>query len=167
MKNIILIGMPGAGKSTLGVILAKTLRMDFIDTDLIIQEKTGKLLHEIIGNNGPRAFLEIEEETICNLHPRHSVIATGGSAVYSDMGMKHLKSEGMVIYLRISFEVMAQRLRNIRTRGIVLVGGSDLCDMYSQRIPLYEKYADITIDCSGGDFEESVEKIVSTLSGLR
>ena len=163
MKNIILIGMPGAGKSTLGVILAKTLRMNFIDTDILIQERTGELLQDIIDNEGSTALLKIEEETILDLAAHHAVIATGGSAVFSEKAMKHMRSDGVVLYLDISFEKMVQRLKNIKTRGIVLFEGSNLHDMYSERVPLYEKYADITIGCSEGDFEDIVGKVIREL----
>ncbi|MFA6226329.1 MAG: shikimate kinase [Methanoregula sp.] len=163
MKNIILIGMPGAGKSTMGVILAKTLGMKFIDTDIVIQEKTGRLLQEIIDTDGPDAFRKIEEKTILPLHCHHTVIATGGSAVFSERAMNHLKSGGIAIYVHISFEEMARRLKNIMTRGIVLIAGQGLRDMYTQRIPLYEKYANITIDCSHDAFETCVEKVIDVL----
>jgi shikimate kinase len=166
MKNIILIGMPGAGKSTVGVILAKTLGMTFVDTDIAIQERTGRLLLEIIDTEGPDAFLKIEEETILSRHSDHAVIATGGSVVFSGKAMAHLKSEGVVIYLAISFEEMAKRLRNITTRGIILFKGESLLDMYHERIPLYEKYADITVDCPGGDFEEIVGEVIREIEGL-
>jgi len=144
--------MPGAGKSTMGVILAKTLGMKFIDTDIAIQETTGRLLQEIIDTDGPDAFRKIEEKTILSLHCHHTVIATGGSVVFGGRAMKYLKSEGIVIYLTISCEEMARRLRNITSRGIVLIAGQGLFDMYNQRIPLYEKYADITIDFSHDNF---------------
>lgn len=163
MKNIILIGMPGAGKSTVGVILAKTLGMKFTDTDIAIQEHAGRLLQEIIDKEGTGAFLAIEERTILSRHFHHAVIATGGSVVFSMRAMKYLKSGGVVVYLKISFEEMAQRLRNITTRGIVLIAGQSLRDMYDQRIPLYETYADITIDWSDEDFENIVEKVIDEL----
>jgi shikimate kinase len=163
MKNIILIGMPGAGKSTAGVILAKTLGMKFTDTDIVLQENTGRLLQAMIDEEGPDAFLEIEEKTILSYHFHNSVIATGGSVVFSERAMEHLKSDGVVIYLHISFEEMARRLGNITTRGIVLAAGQSLQDMYTKRIPLYEKYADITIDCSDHDFETVVGKIMKEL----
>jgi len=160
MKNIILIGMPGAGKSTVGVILAKTLGMKFIDTDIAIQENAGKLLQDIIDAKGPAAFLKTEEATILSLNFHNAVIATGGSVVFSERAMKHLKSKGIVIYLKISFDEMKSRLNNITTRGIVLIAGQSLRDMYDQRIPLYETYADITIDCSKGDFETVVRNVI-------
>jgi shikimate kinase len=163
MKNIILIGMPGAGKSTVGVILAKTLGMNFIDTDIVIQEHTGKLLQEIIDEEGPVAFLKIEEKVILALDVVHTVIATGGSIVFSERAMEQLKSGSIALYLNISFERMVHRINNITTRGIVLIRGQDLRDMYNQRIPLYEKYADMSIDCSDDDFENIVQRIVQEL----
>jgi shikimate kinase len=163
MKNIVLIGMPGAGKSTVGVILAKTLGRKFVDTDIVIQEKRGRLLQDIIDEDGPEAFLEIEEETIRSLQCHHSVIATGGSVVFSTKAMEHLKSHGVVLYLSISYEEMVRRLDNIMTRGIVLVAGESLRDMYDERVPLYEQYADITIDCTDIHFEKSIGKVVADL----
>jgi shikimate kinase len=164
MKNIILIGMPGAGKSTVGVILAKTLGRKFVDTDLVIQEHAGRLLQEIIDTDGPDAFKKIEEETVLSLHRRNSVIATGGSVVFSGPAMEYLKANGIVVYLKISFEEMEKRLRNITTRGLVLSRGETLREMYDERVPLYEKYADITIGCSDQDFETVVGKVVETIA---
>ncbi|MCK9592715.1 MAG: shikimate kinase [Methanoregula sp.] len=163
MKNIVLIGMPGAGKSTMGVILAKTLGRNFTDTDIVAQEKSGRLLQEIIDEEGTGAFLEAEEKTILSLHGHHAVIATGGSVVFSEKAMEHLKKDGVVIYLKISFEEMVRRLDNITTRGIVLAEGQSLRDMYNLRVPLYEKYADITIDCSDGDFEHCIGNVMNKL----
>ncbi|MHB8163080.1 MAG: shikimate kinase, partial [Methanoregula sp.] len=119
MKNIILIGMPGAGKSTMGVILAKTRGMKFIDTDIAIQETTGRLLQEIIDTDGPGAFKILEEKTILSLHCHNTVIATGGSVVFSERAMEYLKLRGIVVYLQISFDEMTKRLRNSEARGIV------------------------------------------------
>jgi shikimate kinase len=163
MKNIVLIGMPGAGKSTMGVILAKTLGRNFIDTDIVAQETTGRLLQDIIDTEGTVAFLKTEEKTILSLHCRNAVIATGGSVVFSEKAMEHLKKEGVVIYIDISFEEMVRRLNNITTRGIVLVAGQSLLDMYNQRVPLYEECADITIDCSDGDFEQCIRNVINGL----
>jgi shikimate kinase len=162
-NNIILIGMPGAGKSTVGVILAKSLGMQFIDTDILIQERTGRMLQEILDGEGPDAFKRIEEETVLSLHPHHAVIATGGSVVCSEAAMTHLKSGGLVVYLKISYAEMETRLRNITTRGILLLPGQSLREMYDERVPLYEKYADITVACSGEDLESVVRRVIEAL----
>ena len=164
MKNIILIGMPGAGKSTMGVVLAKTLGLAFIDTDILVQENAGRLLQEIIDAEGPGAFLEREEKTILSQNFKNTVIATGGSVVFSETAMAHLKKNGVVIYLAISFEKMEERLGNITTRGIVLVAGQSLRGMYDQRLLFYEKYADITIDCEDDDFERRIANVIEELS---
>jgi len=163
MKNIVIIGMPGAGKSTMGVILAKTLGRNFIDTDIVAQENTGRLLQEIIDDEGTDAFLKTEERTILSLQCRNAVIATGGSVVFSEKAMEHLKKDGIIVYIRISFEEMVRRLNNITTRGIVLVAGQSLREMYDQRVPLYEKYSNITIDCSDGDFENCIGNVIDEL----
>ena len=137
--------------------------MTFVDTDIAIQERTGKLLQEIIDTEGPDAFLKTEEKTILSLQCRNSVIATGGSVVFSGNAMNHLKEDGVVVYLAISFDEMAKRLRNITTRGIVLFSGESLFDMYRERVPLYEKYADITVDCSKGEFEDIVGDVIGEI----
>ncbi|MCK8518734.1 shikimate kinase [Methanoculleus sp. 7T] len=162
-KNIILIGMPGAGKSTVGVILAKSLGVQFIDTDILIQERTGKMLQAILDEDGPDAFKRVEEETILSLHPRRAVVATGGSVVCSRNAMAHLKSAGVVVYLEISYAEMEKRLKNITTRGMVLLPGQSLRGMYDERVPLYEKYADLTIGCSGERFESVVGNVIEAL----
>jgi len=162
-KNIVLIGMPGAGKSTVGVVLAKTIGMQFIDTDILIQERTGKMLQKILDTDGPDAFKRIEEETILSLHPGRAVVATGGSVVCSEAAMAHLKSGGVVVYLKVSYEEMERRLKNITTRGIVLLPGQSLREMYDERVPLYEKYADLTIACSGTDLESVVGNVIEAL----
>jgi len=163
MKNIVITGMPGAGKSTIGVIHAKILGRNFTDTDIVAQETTGRLLQEIIDKEGSGAFLETEEKTILSLHCHNAVIATGGSVVFSEKAMEYLKKDGVVIYLDIFLEEMVRRLKNITTRGIVLVAGQNLRDMYNQRVPLYEKFADITIDCSDGDFENCIGNVMNEL----
>ena len=124
------------------------------------------VLQEIIDSEGPDAFLATEEETVLSIHCRNSVIATGGSVVFSRKAMDHLKKAGVVVYLEISCEEMIRRLKNITTRGIVLVAGQSLSDMYYERVPLYEKYADITVDCEEEDFEEVVGKVIGEIVGV-
>jgi shikimate kinase len=165
MKNIILIGMPGAGKSTTGVILAKVLGRRFIDTDIAIQERTGRLLQEILDKEGPETFKEIEEETVLAQEYHNAVIATGGSVVFSNNAMNHLKQESVIVYLTISYEEMEKRLRNLTTRGVVLRKGQSLRDMYNERVPLYGKYADITIDCND-DFDNCTADLIGRLRKL-
>lgn len=158
MKNILLIGMPGAGKSSVGVILAKTLGMGFVDTDLIIQNKSGKLLQDIIEHDGLEKFLIIEEKAMLSVKCMNTVIATGGSAVYSNKGMLYLKMNSLTFYLKLPFEEIEQRINNITTRGIAKQKGKSLYDIYLERIPLYEKYADKIIDCSDKSLEVIVGK---------
>ncbi len=164
MGNIVLIGMPGAGKSTIGVLLAKALNYGFIDTDLIIQNKTGKLLFQIIEENGIDGFLNIENDIIKNVDTDKMVIATGGSAVFGTEAMGHLKENGTIVYLKLPCEEVVRRVNNITTRGIAMQKGKSLEDVYVERTPLYNQYADITIDCNGTTIEECVEKIVNLLS---
>ena len=161
MKNITLIGMPGAGKSTVGVLLAKKIGADFTDTDLLIQKKHKKLLQQIVDELGFEDFVKDEGETIMTVCPDFSVIATGGSAVYNDEAMKYLKSISKVIYLKLSFESMMSRINNVATRGIVLKDGQSMETLFNERIPLYEKYADITIDCNGKNAEEVLTEILN------
>ena len=163
MENIILIGMPAVGKSTIGVLLAKTLILSFTDTDLLIQEKYKKSLCDIINDNGTKAFLNIEEDVILNSDFHNSVIATGGSAVYGENAMKKLKASGKVIYLDLSLEEIRKRIGDIKSRGVVLTKGTTLEDIFNDRKALYEKYADIKIDCNNLTAEECVEKIIAVL----
>ena len=152
-RHIILIGMPACGKSTVGVLAAKTLGYRFIDSDLVIQERTGKKLHRIIRDEGRDAFLAIEEAVNLTLgnDDAPSVIATGGSAVYSQAAMEHFKAVGTVVYLRLSYKTVEKRLGNFTHRGVVMPAGYTLRDLYDERCALYEKYADITVDESRGD----------------
>ena len=163
MRNIVLIGMPSAGKSTLGVLLAKTLCMPFTDTDLVIQEKENKLLQNIINEFGNEHFLKVEEATILNCNFSNHVMATGGSVVYSDAAMNHLKKSSIVVYLKLDYAEIEQRLNNITTRGVAIAEGQTLKDLYNERVPLYEKYADITLDCNGKGMEDTVEALVALL----
>lgn len=160
--NIILIGMPGAGKSTLGVLLAKALGMDFVDTDIVIQQFEGRLLQDIIDNDGMEKFIEIEERIISDLRLRNCVIATGGSVIFSEKAVNVLKQGGQIIYLHVPYEEIKKRLKNVKTRGIVIKAGSSLEDIYKERVPLYIKYADITVDCSNKNIEDCVREICGT-----
>ena len=161
--NIILIGMPGAGKSTVGVVLAKVLGYDFIDSDLLIQAETGKRLFEIINAEGIEGFLEIENRVNSRIQAYHTVIATGGSVVYGPEAMEHLKSIGTVVYIQASYEILEKRLGNLLKRGVAIRHGSTLKDLYNERVPLYEKYADITVDEDDKGIREVVETIEQML----
>lgn len=159
MKNIVLIGMPGAGKSTIGVLLAKALNYNFVDTDLLIQKKTGQLLYKTIEEKGLEAFLSIENQVLCDVYETESVIATGGSAIFGHQAMEHLKEDGTIVYLKLSYEEIIRRVNNIKTRGIAMKKGKSMKDVYEERTPLYEKYADVVIDCNKKTIEECVESI--------
>ena len=162
-NNIVLIGMPGVGKSTAGVILAKVLGYQFLDADLVIQEQEGRLLCEIIEEVGTDGFIEVENRVNSSLSVEHSIIATGGSVVYGKEAMEHLKSIGTVVYLKLPYEVLARRLSDIKGRGVVLKDGQTLKDLYEERVPLYEKYADIVVDEEGKDVEASLQAVLETL----
>ena len=159
--SVTLIGMPGAGKSTVGVLLAKSLLTDFTDTDLIIQRKTGKSLCEIIEAEGTESFLETENRIICEQSFHNCVIATGGSAVYGKEAMKKLKEISTVIYLSLPVEELEKRIKDIHTRGVAMKNGVTLRELYEERRELYEKYADLTVDCQGLTAEECVERIIA------
>ena len=164
MKNIVLIGMPGSGKSTVGVLLAKAAAMQFVDTDIIIQQKTGRRLQDIIDKEGIDFFLyfaKAEERAILSLDIKGTVIATGGSVVYSDKAMEHLKSIGTAVFLDVPLCELKRRIDNITTRGIALKKGEPLDMLYNERLPLYKKYADITV--SSADTEETVKRILIQL----
>ena len=160
MANIVLIGMPGVGKSTVGVVLAKALGYQFVDADLLIQEAEGKLLSELIEEHGTDGFIEIENRVNSQIQTHRSVIATGGSVVYGKEAMEHLKSIGTVVYLKQNLRVLQRRLRNLKGRGVVLKEGQTLVDLYKERTVLYEKYADITVD----QYKQSIEQ---TLKAVR
>ncbi|MFP4165437.1 MAG: shikimate kinase [Chitinispirillaceae bacterium] len=163
MKNITLIGMPGAGKSTLGVILAKILCTNFIDTDLLIQQTHSSPLQKIIGESGLEAFLNLEATTICSLDVHNHVIATGGSVVYRYRSMEHLLQISMVVFLNVPLQELKKRISSMMfTRGIVMKRGETLADLLSERLPLYRKYSHHEIDCS----EKSMERIVGELTSL-
>ncbi len=163
MSNVVLIGMPGAGKSTAGVILAKVIGYRFLDADLLIQQQENALLKDIIEEEGTNGFIEIENRVNASIDVDESVIATGGSVVYGDEAMQHLKEIGKVVYLKLSYETISARLSNIKGRGVVLKDGQTLKDLYDERRVLYEKYADIILDVDGQDIEETVEKLAKAL----
>lgn len=167
MKNIILIGMPACGKSVTGVILAKSLKMNFIDTDLLIQERAGKSLQDIINADGIETFKSIEEEVLNAINVKNTVIATGGSAVYYDSAMRHLKENGVVVYIEASLATIKKRLKNIRTRGVAMEKGQTIDSLYEMRVPLYEKYADCTVRSHRYRAENTVEDIISGLEKIK
>ena len=158
--NMILIGMPGAGKSTIGVVLAKSLGMKFVDSDLVIQEGEQRLLQDIINTDGMEVFLDCEEEAVLTLQCAKSIIATGGSVIYRKDAMDHLGTLGKVIYLDVSYEEIERRVNNITTRGIAIREGATLRDIYDERTAYYQSYKDITIDCDGKTVEDIVDEIV-------
>ncbi|MDD7402485.1 MAG: shikimate kinase [Butyribacter sp.] len=159
MKNIILIGMPGAGKSTIGVVLAKKMGYHFIDSDLLIQEQEHMLLHRIIEEKGADVFKQIENKVNASIDTQNAVIATGGSVVYGVEAMMHLKSIGTIIYLKLPYDELEMRLGDLTKRGVVLKPGQELIDLYEERTILYERYADITVDCSQKQIRDIVERI--------
>lgn len=159
MKNIVLIGMPGAGKSTVGVVLAKKLGYRFIDSDLVIQDAYGKLLHELIEEHGVEGFWQIENDINASLNVEKSIIATGGSVIYGSEAMEHLREIGTVVYLKLSYEEIEERLGDLNARGVTLKPGQDLMALYEERIPMYEKYAHITIECDNKMLREIVKEI--------
>lgn len=161
--NIVLIGMPGVGKSSAGVVLAKVLGYEFVDSDLVIQKKEKKLLREIIEEVGNDEFIKIENRINSELDVHNSVIATGGSVIYGEEAMAHLASVGTIVYLRASYETINSRLSNLKGRGVAIKEGQTLLDLYNERTVLYEKYADVTIDLDGMTIEETVQKLVKML----
>ncbi len=163
MENVILIGMPGSGKSTVGVVLAKVLGYRFVDSDLLIQESEGKLLHEIIAEKGIEGFLEVENKVNSQIEVTKSVIATGGSVVYEKEAMEHLKSIGTVVYLRLPYKNLKRRLGSLKDRGVVLKEGQTLRTLYEERTPLYEKYAEVIVDENDMGLRETIEKVKEAL----
>ena len=161
MKNIILIGMPGCGKSTVGVILAKIIGYSFLDSDLLIQEKDGRLLSEIISQEGLDGFNKIENKINASIDVSRSVIATGGSVIYGKEAMEHFKKIGIVVYIRLPYEEIANRLGDLTQRGVSIKEGQTLLDLYNERIPLYEKYADVVVSLDGKSVEQASAEIVA------
>ncbi len=163
MDNIILIGMPAVGKSTVGVVVAKRLGYKFIDTDLLIQEQEGKLLREIIAEKGTDGFLQVEDQVNAGVNTSNSVISPGGSVVYCENAMKHYQEIGTIVYLQASYQTISRRLRNAKKRGVVLRDGQTLKDLYDERVKLFEEYAQITVCEDGLEIEETIEKVLNAL----
>ena len=163
--NIVLIGMPGAGKSTLGIVLAKILNYDFIDADLVIQNSCDKTLQKLIDACGPEGFIQVENEILRELNASKSIIATGGSAVYSDEAMKHLAEIGTILYLKITYDQLVSRLSDLQERGVVLKGGigMSLRELYDERLPLYEQYAEVTVDVNDLSITAAARKVADAL----
>ncbi len=161
--NIVLIGMPGAGKSTVGVVLAKKLGYSFVDSDLVIQETYGKLLHELIEENGVEGFWKIENDVNASINRHRSIIATGGSAIYGKEAMEHLREIGTVVYLKLPYAVIEDRLGDLNARGVTLRPGQTLRDLYEERVPLYEKYAHVVVECDGRVLREVVGDIAEAI----
>ena len=163
MTNIVLIGMPGCGKSTVGVLLAKALGMSFVDTDTVLQKREGRKLQPMIDEIGVDAFLVREEAAVCSLETSDAVIATGGSVVYRQRAMEHLHRDGLVVYIRLPYEVIERRLSNLATRGVTLRPGQTLRDLYDERIPLYEREADVIFEADCGSVEEAAAALADSL----
>lgn len=163
MENVTLIGMPGSGKSTVGVVLAKTLGFSFLDVDLVIQERQGKLLQTLLNELGTEKFLDLEGATIRSLSPKSTVLAPGGSCVLRQDAMEHLKSLGKVVYLRLDLPALEGRIHNLTTRGIAFGPGQTLRDVYAQRAPLYARYADVTVDADGQTLERTLAAVQAAL----
>lgn len=161
--NVVLIGMPGAGKSTVGVLLAKALSREFLDTDVCLQGCEQRRLHEIIAAEGLDAFRAIEERHVLELACRRTVVATGGSVVYSARAMQHLKRDGVVVYLEVPLAVLRRRLGNLKARGVVMAAGQSLEDLFAERLPLYRQYADVTVSCAGLGHEAVVAAVAAAL----
>ena len=164
MTNIVLIGMPGCGKSTVGVLLAKAVGKAFIDTDVVLQAKEGRKLQAMINDIGIEAFLRKEQDAILSLQCSDTVIATGGSVIYGNDAMKHLHNKGIVVYIRLPYSVIERRLSNLATRGVTLRDGQTLLDLYNERIPLYEASADVICDASGYEIEKTVSRITELVN---
>ncbi|NIB43571.1 shikimate kinase [Pseudomaricurvus alkylphenolicus] len=162
-ESVILVGMPGAGKSTLGVMLAKALARDFVDTDLLIQLRAGATLQEILDEKGYQALRRLEEETLLGCDFRRHVIATGGSVVYSDAGMRHLKQYGPVVYLDVELDELRRRIHDYETRGIAKRPDQSFESLFEERRALYQRYADIVVNCNGVTQEESLEQLLAAL----
>ena len=161
--NLIFIGMPAVGKSTVGIVVAKRLGMRFVDADLLIQEQEKKLLREIIADVGEEGFLKIENQVNAEVQAENSVISPGGSVIYCEEAMRHYKEIGTIVYLKVSYQTIKRRIRNPKKRGVVLREGQSLRDLYNERVPYFEKYADITVCEDGCRIEETIENVINAV----
>ena len=166
-NTIVLIGMPGAGKSTMGVVLAKILNLEFVDADLVIQREMDKTLQRLLDACGPDGFIQVENKILSDIELTDTVLATGGSAVYSTDAMEHLRTLGPVVYLQVSYEELNRRLADLDERGVVVRDGMTLRDVYDERIPLYERYADLTIPVDGLSITEAARATAAALEAYR
>lgn len=165
-NNIILIGPPGVGKSTVGVLLAKALSMPFIDTDISIQASEGMRLQDILDSIGIQSFIELEEKYIIHIDVNRHVIATGGSVIYSDCSMQWLKGSGVTVFLNLPCDSLEKRIHNLDTRGVVKPIGQSFKALYIERTPIYQRYADVEVDCSGLTHDETVAVIMKSIQGM-
>ena len=165
LGNVVLIGMPGAGKSTLGVVLAKIMNKGFVDVDLVIQRAQGETLQETIDREGADGFIAVENDVLCGINTENSIISTGGSAIYSDEGMQHLSQIGTIVYLEISYESLLQRLGDLHERGVVMRNGANtgLRALYDERKPLYERYAELTVNVDNLNITAAARKVAAAL----
>ena len=166
MRNVVLIGMPGCGKSTLGVLLAKALMMDFVDTDLLLQKQSGKSLQKMVDELGSDGFSNVEEAFVEQLHLENTVIATGGSVALENRAMEKLKEDGVIVFIKLSYDTIEKRLKNISTRGIAMKKGQTLQDLYNLRQPAYHRWADVTVEADGQDIEQTVAQLVHQLKNV-
>lgn len=165
--NLIFIGMPAVGKSTVGVVVAKRLGKRFVDVDLVIQEQEKKLLREIIADVGEDGFLKVENRVNAGIEAENSVISPGGSVVYCEKAMRHYKEIGTIVYLKASYQTIKRRIRNPKKRGVVLREGQTLRDLYNERVPYFEKYADITVCEDGCRIEETIENVLNAVENYK
>lgn len=163
MRNVVLIGMPGCGKSTLGVLLAKVLMMDFVDTDLLLQKQCGKPLQKLVDELGSDGFSQMEEDFVSQLALENTVIATGGSVALEEKAMEKLHENGVIVFVKLSYETIEKRLKNISTRGIAMKKGQTLRQLYDQRQPFYQRWADMTLEADDQDIEETMEALVKKI----